>query len=100
MSENYELNRLNAPPNNIIFMNAQHGEVMRITTDAIVVAEGISMDVAAQGVIAALERYLHELVRKSVEQEREECAKVCDRWVINRYDTNLLSAAIRARGQQ
>jgi hypothetical protein len=32
--------------------------------------------------------------------EREECAKVCDRWAINRYDTNLLSAAIRARGQQ
>jgi hypothetical protein len=32
--------------------------------------------------------------------EREECAKVCDKWVINRYDTNLLSAAIRAKGQQ
>ena len=30
--------------------------------------------------------------------EREACAKVCDRWAINRYDTNLLSAAIRARG--
>jgi hypothetical protein len=36
----------------------------------------------------------------AVAAEREECAKVCDRWVINRYDTNLLSAAIRAKGQQ
>jgi hypothetical protein len=36
----------------------------------------------------------------AIAAEREECAKVCDRWAINRYDTNLLSAAIRARGQQ
>lgn len=40
-----------------------------------------------------------KLVNAAIAAEREECAKVCDRWVINRYDTNLLSAAIRARGQ-
>jgi hypothetical protein len=42
--------------------------------------------------------YLEHFAKLVAAAEREECAKVCDRWVINRYDTNLLSAAIRARG--
>ena len=32
--------------------------------------------------------------------EREACAESCNRWIINRYDINLLPQAIRGRGQE
>ena len=41
-----------------------------------------------------------EHIAKLLMAEREACAKVCDRWEINNYDINLLSIAIRARGQE
>lgn len=43
-----------------------------------------------------------EQLRAAVLQEREACAKVCDKWHENRglYGMDYVAKAIRARGQQ
>lgn len=67
--------------NSIIFMAKPTKEVMRITYDRILIPEGVTVDEAAQGVISALEAYVKNLVHMAVAEEREECAKACDRAV-------------------
>ena len=41
-----------------------------------------------------------KLVSDAVAAEREACAESCNRWIINRYEINLLPQAIRGRGQE
>ena len=43
---------------------------------------------------------LREFSKLVAAAEREACAESCNRWIINRYDINLLPQAIRGRGQE
>jgi len=40
------------------------------------------------------------VIRKAVEREREECAKLCDDWPVGRDDVYSIGQAIRARGEK
>jgi hypothetical protein len=90
--------------NTIRFMAAPTKEVMRITKDGIFVPDDVAVDEAAEGVIAALETHIQNLVQRAVMVEREECAKVCED-IDAEYDHQDVLAtwcanAIRARGQR
>lgn len=40
-----------------------------------------------------------EMIRQAVEQEREACAKVCEKWGDENNTAQAIAAAIRARGE-
>ena len=44
--------------------------------------------------------YYERFAKLVAAAEREACAESCNRWIINRYDINLLPQAIRGRGQE
>ena len=45
-------------------------------------------------------RIISRMLEVAAATEREACAESCNRWIINRYDINLLPQAIRGRGQE
>jgi hypothetical protein len=78
----------------------EHTEVMRITRDGVFVNPAVSVDDAARTVLDALDDQIKVLVQKAVEDEREACAKVCDRLGDEYADANAADCAfaIRERG--
>lgn len=92
-------------PNSITLTGSESVEVMRLTRDGIWVNPDVAIDDTAKAVLAAIDVQLKLLVQKAVEAEREECAKVVDRYSENSgweiSDDELLSevaGSIRARG--
>ena len=94
----------NLEPSTIVFHNTNVDWVMRITADRrIEVNEGVEVTEAAQKVLDAMQQLLTCGLDKAIAEEREACAKVCDRMAPIYEDLGgsaLESAAesIRARG--
>ena len=99
------------PPGAIAFhINSSDAEVMRIARDGIWANPDIPADDAAKLVLGALDRYIKELVKRVVEDEREACAlqalegtgepvqtKTLE---ILRMERQRIADAIRARGEK
>ena len=60
-------------------MDEQAKEVMRITRTGIWVNPDMAVDDAAKAVLNTIDAQIKVLVQKAVEDEREACAKVCDK---------------------
>lgn len=65
-------------PRNTIIFQSNHREVMRISPTGVTIPEDLTIDEAAAGVIAALEKYVVGMVEREVQKEREACAQICD----------------------
>jgi hypothetical protein len=107
------------PPSTISFFSnvpEPQVKVMEITKDGIWVNPDVSVDDTAKAVVTALQVYIGNLIKEAVNQEREECAKVCDEiagtayalWKVDADPTEQgreigaehCAQAIRARGKQ
>ena len=90
------------PPGAIAFhINSSGAEVMRIARDGVWANPDIPADEAAKLVLGALDRYIKELVKRVVEDEREACAKTCEARSLRDDDMGaILARAIRARGEE
>jgi hypothetical protein len=75
-------------------------EILRITKEGVWANPDIPVDEAAKKVLEAIDHNIKVLVQKVVEEEREECAKVCDDWPNGRDDVYSIGVAIRARGEK
>jgi hypothetical protein len=67
-------------------------EVMRITRDGIWVNPDVAVDDTAKAVLQAIEGNVKLLVQRAIEDEREQCARLCD--ILERYE---MAVRIRAR---
>lgn len=90
--------------NAIQFYSSNNTEVLRLSKDGITANPEIPVDEAAKLVLAAIDSNIKLLVQKAVEEEREACAKVCDRYVDSPSDQEAGAALniqdeIRTRGR-
>ena len=92
--------------NSIQFHSGSAGlEVLRLSKDGIWANPDIPVDEAAKLVLEAIDCNIKVMVDRAVADEREACAKVCERtkgldrsgWP-QHYEAHELAAAIRARG--
>lgn len=58
--------------------NLQGTEVLRLSRDGIWANPDIPVDDIAKLVLAAIDANIKVMIQKVVEEERQECAKVCD----------------------
>lgn len=84
---------VNEPPF-YTFMSSPSKEVMRISSDGVTVAPDIPLDTAAKTVIDSVSAYIKRLI----EQEREECAKLC--LETEPFYGQMFAEEIRARGSK
>jgi hypothetical protein len=73
-------------------------EVLRIAKEGIWANPDVPVDQAAHAVLAAVESYIKELVKKAVEAEREACAQLC--LETEPFYGVMFAEAIRARGEK
>ena len=73
-------------------------EVLRIAKEGIWANPDVPVDQAAHAVLAALDSYIKELVKKTVEAEREACAQLC--LETEPFYGVMFAEAIRARGEK
>ena len=89
------------PSGTITFLSSGHIELMRLSRDGIWVNPDVPVDELAQKVLEILDKNIKVLVQRAVEDEREACAKVCDKWA--QYGVPAIAAAaaeIRARREK
>jgi hypothetical protein len=94
MMLNYNVSNQSLPANAITFFkknDESNTEVMRITKEGIYVNPDVSVNDAAKAVLNALSLYLNDVLENARKDEREECAKVCEKYAQSeRFDEDYI----------